>query len=135
MYELTVEARRGHNLDLSLFERLVDAGVPHITLSTQRRMRPCISRCTTHPAALCLFPSPLGHDRHHRRQLTLHPTPLVRRERRCGGGRPPPPRADTENREPGRVAALALFHNPRLSSSDHSSAETGRALGAAAPDW
>jgi superfamily I DNA and/or RNA helicase len=44
VYELSVEGRNGYNLDLSLFERLVDAGVPHSTLSTQRRMRPCISR-------------------------------------------------------------------------------------------
>ncbi|KAH7438223.1 hypothetical protein KP509_04G006300 [Ceratopteris richardii] len=33
-----------HNLDVSLFERLVSGGVEHVTLRCQRRMRPCISR-------------------------------------------------------------------------------------------
>ncbi|MCO5556226.1 hypothetical protein L7F22_009772 [Adiantum nelumboides] len=33
-----------HNLDVSLFERLVSGGVENVTLKYQRRMRPCISR-------------------------------------------------------------------------------------------
>ncbi len=33
-----------HHLDVSLFERLINNGVPHVTLSVQHRMRPEISR-------------------------------------------------------------------------------------------
>ncbi|EPS44029.1 hypothetical protein H072_1969 [Dactylellina haptotyla CBS 200.50] len=42
-HALTVEKGDGYNLNQSLFERLVLAGVPHITLNRQHRMRPEIS--------------------------------------------------------------------------------------------
>ncbi|KAL5119739.1 hypothetical protein ACEQ8H_002345 [Pleosporales sp. CAS-2024a] len=51
-YLLTVEKGEGYDLNVSLFERLVLAGVPHTTLSTQHRMRPEISalvRSLTYP--------------------------------------------------------------------------------------
>eukprot|EP00898_Chlorokybus_atmophyticus_P005655 jgi/Chlat1/6090/Chrsp40S05670 len=44
VYELSVDSGRGYNLDLSLFERMVNqAGFATYTLSTQRRMRPQIA--------------------------------------------------------------------------------------------
>ncbi|KAF2112085.1 P-loop containing nucleoside triphosphate hydrolase protein [Lophiotrema nucula] len=42
-YELTIDKGDGYDLNRSLFERLVVAGVPHITLNLQHRMRPEIS--------------------------------------------------------------------------------------------
>ena len=51
-YSLTVEKGEGYNLNQSLFERLVVAGVPHTTLIRQHRMRPQISayvRSLTYP--------------------------------------------------------------------------------------
>ncbi|WRT66625.1 uncharacterized protein IL334_003584 [Kwoniella shivajii] len=44
-YRLSVESREGkhYRLDESLFERLVNAGLPYSVLQTQRRMRPEIS--------------------------------------------------------------------------------------------
>ncbi|KAG8459015.1 hypothetical protein KFE25_006560 [Diacronema lutheri] len=42
-YALQAEAHGGHGLNVSLFERLVLAGVPHITLNVQHRMLPAIS--------------------------------------------------------------------------------------------
>jgi hypothetical protein len=51
-YSLTVEKGNGYNLNQSLFERLVVAGVPHTTLNRQHRMRPEIStlvRFLTYP--------------------------------------------------------------------------------------
>ncbi|KAF2649460.1 P-loop containing nucleoside triphosphate hydrolase protein [Lophiostoma macrostomum CBS 122681] len=51
-YSLTVEQGGGYNLNVSLFERLVHAGVSHTTLSKQHRMRPEISslvRSLTYP--------------------------------------------------------------------------------------
>ena len=51
-YSLTVESGDGYNLNQSLFERLILAGVPHTTLSLQHRMRPEISslvRYLTYP--------------------------------------------------------------------------------------
>ena len=42
-YSLTVEKGEGYNLNVSLFERLVCAGVPHTTLTKQHRMRPEIA--------------------------------------------------------------------------------------------
>jgi hypothetical protein len=51
-YTLTVEQGSGYNLNVSLFERLVLAGVPHTTLTKQHRMRPEISslvRSLTYP--------------------------------------------------------------------------------------
>ncbi|KAF1955358.1 P-loop containing nucleoside triphosphate hydrolase protein [Byssothecium circinans] len=43
-YALTIEKGDGYNLNQSLFERLVLAGMPHITLNLQHRMRPEISK-------------------------------------------------------------------------------------------
>lgn len=43
MYELSVESRKGHDLNRSLFEKLIVAGFPHVTLELQHRMRPEIS--------------------------------------------------------------------------------------------
>ncbi len=40
VYELAIK----HHLDVSLFERLIMNGVPHVTLAVQHRMRPEISR-------------------------------------------------------------------------------------------
>ena len=51
-YSLTVEKGEGYDLNVSLFERLVLAGVPHTTLKKQHRMRPEISalvRSLTYP--------------------------------------------------------------------------------------
>jgi hypothetical protein len=51
-YSLTVEKGDGFNLNVSLFERLLLAGVPHSTLIEQHRMRPEIStlvRSLTYP--------------------------------------------------------------------------------------
>ncbi|UPX21074.1 uncharacterized protein EKO05_0011278 [Ascochyta rabiei] len=42
-YSLTLEKGEGYNLNVSLFERLVLADVPHTTLIKQHRMRPEIS--------------------------------------------------------------------------------------------
>lgn len=47
-YALTVEKDDGYNLNVSLFERLVLAGVPHTTLSRQHRMSPEISSLVRH---------------------------------------------------------------------------------------
>lgn len=45
LYELQEASRKGLNLDISLFERLVSQGhVPVNTLETQRRMRPAFSK-------------------------------------------------------------------------------------------
>ncbi|GAQ90342.1 NF-X1 zinc finger and helicase domain protein [Klebsormidium nitens] len=53
VYELSVASRRGYNLDVSLFERLIaDVNFPVYTLTTQRRMAPAISnlvRQTVYP--------------------------------------------------------------------------------------
>jgi superfamily I DNA and/or RNA helicase len=46
VYELQKESGRGFNLNMSMFERLVEAGgVQHVRLQQQRRMRPDISQC------------------------------------------------------------------------------------------
>lgn len=42
-YELTAVAKKGYNLDCSIFERLIVAGLPSTTLEVQHRMRPSIS--------------------------------------------------------------------------------------------
>ena len=47
-YELSVQAGRGHTLNVSLFERLVLAGMPYTTLAVQHRMHPDISRLVKH---------------------------------------------------------------------------------------
>jgi superfamily I DNA and/or RNA helicase len=39
----TFELRTRHKLDISLFERLINCGVRHVTLHTQHRMRPEIA--------------------------------------------------------------------------------------------
>jgi hypothetical protein len=51
-YSLTAEKGEGYDLNVSMFERLVRAGVPHTTLNKQHRMRPQISalvRSLTYP--------------------------------------------------------------------------------------
>jgi hypothetical protein len=51
-YLLTAEKGEGYDLNISMFERLVRAGVPHTTLNKQHRMRPQISalvRSLTYP--------------------------------------------------------------------------------------
>ncbi|CAI6339749.1 unnamed protein product [Periconia digitata] len=51
-YALTIEKGDGYNLNESMFERLVMAGVPHVTLNRQHRMQPDISkfvRALTYP--------------------------------------------------------------------------------------
>ena len=51
-YALTAEKGEGFDLNVSMFERLVQAGVPHTTLNKQHRMRPEISvlvRSLTYP--------------------------------------------------------------------------------------
>jgi hypothetical protein len=51
-YSLTAEKGEGYDLNISMFERLVRAGVPHTTLTKQHRMRPQISvlvRSLTYP--------------------------------------------------------------------------------------
>ena len=51
-YSLTVEKGDGYDLNVSMFERLVVAGMPHTTLNVQHRMRPEIStlvRSLTYP--------------------------------------------------------------------------------------
>ncbi|KAF7863083.1 hypothetical protein EAF04_007166 [Stromatinia cepivora] len=47
-YGLKVEQGDGYNLDMSLFERLVLAGFPHVTLTKQHRSRPEISSIIRH---------------------------------------------------------------------------------------
>ncbi|KAI0597891.1 P-loop containing nucleoside triphosphate hydrolase protein [Biscogniauxia sp. FL1348] len=47
-YKLTVESKRGYDLNRSLFERLILQGRPHCTLLNQHRMRPEISRLIRH---------------------------------------------------------------------------------------
>jgi len=47
-YELSVQAGRGHTLNVSLFERLVLAGMPHTSLAVQHRMHPDISQLIKH---------------------------------------------------------------------------------------
>ena len=47
-YELSVQAGRGHTLNVSLFERLVLAGFPHATLAVQHRMHPDVSALIRH---------------------------------------------------------------------------------------
>lgn len=47
-YELSVQAGRGHSLNVSLFERLVEAGMPHKSLAVQHRMHPDISQLVKH---------------------------------------------------------------------------------------
>jgi len=42
-YALTFEKGGGYDLNVSLFERLVKKGFPHVTLRAQHRMRPEIS--------------------------------------------------------------------------------------------
>lgn len=42
-FSLTIEKGEGYNLNVSLFERLVHAGLPHATLTKQHRMRPEIA--------------------------------------------------------------------------------------------
>jgi superfamily I DNA and/or RNA helicase len=44
VYDLSVDSGKGYNLDISLFERLIDQKHQYFTLSTQRRMKPSISR-------------------------------------------------------------------------------------------
>ena len=43
-YELKKESGKGYNVDESMFERLILAGVPLVTLNVQHRMRPEFSR-------------------------------------------------------------------------------------------
>ncbi|RKP19365.1 hypothetical protein ROZALSC1DRAFT_22345 [Rozella allomycis CSF55] len=45
LYNLSVESGNGHDLNKSLFERLVSNDYPHVCLDTQHRMRPEISEC------------------------------------------------------------------------------------------
>lgn len=47
-YHLSVQAGRGHTLNVSLFERLVLSGMPHTTLAVQHRMHPDISKLIKH---------------------------------------------------------------------------------------
>ena len=63
-YALTVEKGEGYDLNRSLFERLIRAGIPHITLCQQHRMCPEISsfvRQLTYPD-LVDAPSTLSRD-------------------------------------------------------------------------
>jgi hypothetical protein len=58
-YSLSVETANGHNLDVSMFERLLlQNQVEHCTLDTQRRMRPEISALIRAP----LYPQLLDHN-------------------------------------------------------------------------
>ncbi len=81
-YDLSVQSGSGHDLNVSLFERLVVSGVPHVTLGVQHRMHPQISdlvrQCTypdlrdhssveSHPPLMGLQPEPgrvlfINHD-------------------------------------------------------------------------
>ncbi|KAH7098450.1 P-loop containing nucleoside triphosphate hydrolase protein [Auriculariales sp. MPI-PUGE-AT-0066] len=47
-YALTVEKGTGFEFNISLFERLINAGYPHSTLQRQHRMRPEISNLVRH---------------------------------------------------------------------------------------
>ncbi len=47
-WSLAVQSGEGHDLNVSLFERLVLQGAPHTTLSTQHRMHPDISALVKH---------------------------------------------------------------------------------------
>ncbi|GAB4814482.1 hypothetical protein N2152v2_001528 [Parachlorella kessleri] len=59
-YELSMDSDRGYNLDLSLFERLVEqSDFPVVTLQQQHRMRPEISQLIRAP----IYPALLDHAR------------------------------------------------------------------------
>jgi len=47
-HALTISAQQGHNLNLSLFERLIVEGLGHKTLQLQHRMRPEIAAIARH---------------------------------------------------------------------------------------
>lgn len=47
-YPLSVQSGNGHDLNISLFERLVVQGFPFATLSVQHRMHPGISNLIKH---------------------------------------------------------------------------------------
>lgn len=48
-YELSVASRKGYDLNMSLFERLVEhSRLPHATLGVQHRMHPQISALIKH---------------------------------------------------------------------------------------
>jgi hypothetical protein len=53
----TFELATRHQLNISMFERLINNGLPHVTLTTQHRMRPEFSRLLT-PA---IYPTLLNH--------------------------------------------------------------------------
>ena len=52
-YPLSVQSGNGHDLNVSLFERLVNEGFPYATLAVQHRMHPSISALIkpTYPGA------------------------------------------------------------------------------------
>ncbi|KAF2030476.1 P-loop containing nucleoside triphosphate hydrolase protein [Setomelanomma holmii] len=62
-YSLTREQGDGFDLNVSLFERLVNAGVPHTTLKKQHRMRPEIS----HLVRMLTYPELEDAEKTHRR--------------------------------------------------------------------
>lgn len=66
VYELSVESKRGYNLDVSMFERLAAAGaasaVPLVTLAMQWRMRPSISALVRHTVYPDLQDAPPVHN-------------------------------------------------------------------------
>ncbi len=63
-HELTATFGKIHcrvNADVSLFERLIAAGMPHVTLSVQRRMRPEIADLIRRADCMALYPSLVDH--------------------------------------------------------------------------
>ncbi|CAD6447396.1 0557e774-38d7-48ff-aa0d-164e8d9530c5 [Sclerotinia trifoliorum] len=66
-YGLKVEQGDGYNLDMSLFERLVLDGFPHVTLTKQHRSRPEISSIIRH----ITYPDLIDADSTHNRKNIL----------------------------------------------------------------
>ncbi|GAX74369.1 hypothetical protein CEUSTIGMA_g1818.t1 [Chlamydomonas eustigma] len=63
-YSLSVQSGIGYDLNVSLFERLVVSGFPHVTLGVQHRMHPQISELVR----TCTYPDLKDHD-----SVTSHP--------------------------------------------------------------
>lgn len=98
---------RHYSLDVSLFERLVHNGVDHVTLRTQRRMRPEVSRLLHH---IYVHPALADHE------STLHrpavrgvraPVFFVQHEALEGG--PGEARSHVNSHEAAFLAALARW--------------------------
>jgi len=93
-YHLSVQSGGGHNLNASLFERLVTSGFPHASLTVQHRMHPDISelvRECTYPylqdsSSVTSHPPILGVPLERRRVIFLDHNESEVQERGSGWG-------------------------------------------------